>query len=692
MTGTLSRAARAALVALIASTALMTSASPASAAPCGYGTPSGDYCYDDIGGAASIVGYTGVDTILTIPAMLDGLPVTTIGYGAFMSCSLTSVTLPDSVTTIDGQAFYACALDSLDLGNGVTSIGLMAFAHNFLTSVDLPASVTTVGDIAFDFNPLALVRIAGDEPASIGLDVFGDPEHGTDPIVTFHSGATYSSGAPFAPGTWMANSTFYRVQEESTVTFSAAHGVAPEPVDVITLNELAGISDGEVADPGDPFETGWRFDGWFDAPTGGNLVGFPLTVTADATLYAHWTATPCGSATRSGDFCYAESGGHATITDYLGAGGDLVIPGTLDGFPVTTIGYIAFLSNGLTSINLPESVTWIDVAAFQNNDLTTVLLTDSVTHIGDSAFLGNDISILRIGDSVTTIEGWAFYTNSLDDVTIPASVEDIGELAFGDNPVTAVRMDGDEPSTMAADVFGPVSGLHDPLVTFRSGAAYTTITPGYWRAGPTDYRVQELSSLTWVTAHGMAPPTGSAITLNVLEDMYDWIIWSPTAPSADGYRFTGWYDAASGGDLVEFPLAIHADTTFYAHWATPEVTAPATAGAGHSISVDGTGFEPGESVNIELHSDPVHLTTVIADVAGEIHVSVTLPAGTPAGSHTLVLTGSATGVTTKPITLNGALAFTGLNTAPLALTGLGLSACGAGLIVASLFVRRRSSR
>jgi hypothetical protein len=43
-----------------------------------------------------------------------------------------------------------------------------------------------------------------------------------------------------------------------------------------------------------------------------------------------------------GDFEYASDGESITITGYTGAGGDVVIPGNIDGIPVTGIGQAAF--------------------------------------------------------------------------------------------------------------------------------------------------------------------------------------------------------------------------------------------------------------------------------------------------------------------------------------------------------------
>lgn len=66
--------------------------------------------------------------------------------------------------------------------------------------------------------------------------------------------------------------------------------------------------------------------------------------------------------------------------------------------------------------------------------------------------------------------------------------------------------------------------------------------------------------------------------------------------------------------------------------------------AGRTLTVSGSGFAAGESVRIELHSDPVLLATVAADGAGTFTESVRIPADTAAGAHRIVVT-STSGVT-----------------------------------------------
>ena len=57
-------------------------------------------------GSIIIKGYLGQSSDVRIPPVIDGLPVTVIGYGAFLEKNINSVTIPDSVIRIDSGAFY----------------------------------------------------------------------------------------------------------------------------------------------------------------------------------------------------------------------------------------------------------------------------------------------------------------------------------------------------------------------------------------------------------------------------------------------------------------------------------------------------------------------------------------------------------------------------------------------------------
>ena len=111
------------------------------------------------------------------------------------------------------------------------------------------------------------------------------------------------------------------------------------------------------------------------------------------------------------DFKYTVNGGAVTITEYIGSENDIVIPDSISGFPVTSIGEGAFCDTGLTSVIIPNSVTIISDGAFLANYLTNVIIPDSVTTIGRSAFAHNQLTEVIIPKSVSNIGVDAFDEN-----------------------------------------------------------------------------------------------------------------------------------------------------------------------------------------------------------------------------------------------------------------------------------------
>ena len=83
------------------------------------------FIYQKENDGITILGYSGIESTLTVPDKIEGLPVKKIGKNAFRGFSfLTSITLPDSVTVID-SAFVGCTdLTEAHVGAGIQSMAL----------------------------------------------------------------------------------------------------------------------------------------------------------------------------------------------------------------------------------------------------------------------------------------------------------------------------------------------------------------------------------------------------------------------------------------------------------------------------------------------------------------------------------------------------------------------------------------
>ena len=134
------------------------------------------------------------------------------------------------------------------------------------------------------------------------------------------------------------------------------------------------------------------------------------------------------------------------ITRYKGKDTDVRIPPQIRGKPVTGIGILkgsgppSICNAILTSVTIPDSVTYIGKNAFRENQLTSVTIGNGVTSIGNYAFYGNQLTSINIPNSVTSIGDYAFERNQLTSVTIGNSVTSIGIGAFAYNQLTNVTI------------------------------------------------------------------------------------------------------------------------------------------------------------------------------------------------------------------------------------------------------------
>jgi hypothetical protein len=199
-----------------------------------------------------------------------------------------------------------------------------------------------------------------------------------------------------------------------------------------------------------------------------------ILAAALALLLAVSFAAPSGAQALSADgFEYTVTRSVATVTGCTSTcPTNLVIPATLGGYSVASIGSYAFYASGLTSLTLPNTLVSIAEFAFEANPLTTVSIPDSVETIGMGAFFRNSLTVLQLGNQVISIGEAAFADlgpneNSISSLIIPDSVASIGSSAFSGNALTSVTFFGDAPT----DGVGVFSGNSDLSFVTRSSTA-----------------------------------------------------------------------------------------------------------------------------------------------------------------------------------------------------------------------------
>ncbi|HXT10046.1 MAG TPA: leucine-rich repeat domain-containing protein [Candidatus Angelobacter sp.] len=135
-------------------------------------------------------------------------------------------------------------------------------------------------------------------------------------------------------------------------------------------------------------------------------------------------------------FACTTNNGTIAITGYSGPGGDVSIPDSLGGLPVTSIADAAFQGDtNLSVVTIPNSVTNIGARAFEGCIwLLGVNLPTNFPSIGNLTFNQCfQLVGINLPNTITNIGDAAFGScSSLREITIPDSVKNIGNSAFND--------------------------------------------------------------------------------------------------------------------------------------------------------------------------------------------------------------------------------------------------------------------
>ena len=431
---------------------------------------------------------------VVLPTIIDGKPVTEIGYEAFKKCNMKSVIIPGSVTKIGWQPFIDCTnLTSISIPDGVTEIGPGAFYEcTSLVSVTIPDSVVEICSSAFSETPWLesqteefvitdngiLLAYNGNSshveiPNTVRIISGGFSFNKGLTSVTIPNSVTRICEDAFSycteltsitiPGsvTVIGPGAFEKCENLSKVTIS--NGVKEIghnafwnctsltsitiPDSVLEIGNQAFVDCRNLTSVTIPDGFAKIGSGVFDYTPWLESLTEEFVIRGDGVLLkyngnASNVVIPAGVKTISNAFYGNESLSRVTIPDSVTEiGGDAFfrcanltsvnIPDS-----VTTIGAWAFGDcTSLTSVNIPDSVSYIGYRTFAwCESLTSISIPDGVTYIDSEAFRGcKNLTTVSVPDSVTYIGYGAFEgCERLTTISIPDGVTYIGEEAFKD--------------------------------------------------------------------------------------------------------------------------------------------------------------------------------------------------------------------------------------------------------------------
>lgn len=390
------------------------------------------------------------DGVIDIPdtVISGGQPytVTAIGYSAFGSLStpinVSSVFIPATVLSIGDSAFIYCdALTTVTFAENsqLKSIERAAFwgsehVHPRFKEIKIPDSVETIGNGAF-YECRDLERIA--LPSALQ----------TLSSVTFYNCTALSEVTFPASLKTIESSAFSGCRNLSEVNLPASLTAIRSSVFHLCINLKTVSYDGSL-------------EQWSQITADNDVLGYscPSLVMSDYTaqfiLVKNAFLDPPPKT--------------VTITKYTGTESTVILPSTINSWPVTKIGEDAFQDNTtITSVTIPASVTEIGSNAFAGctnltivnyaGDWSNLTIQSGNPAVQDAAnaplfdfeFIPPDNTAVIVtnykyngaaadvtipsryqGKPVTTIGHAAFFNSAVTSVTIPDSVTSISDEAF----------------------------------------------------------------------------------------------------------------------------------------------------------------------------------------------------------------------------------------------------------------------
>ena len=384
---------------------------------------------------------------VVIPEEINGVPVESIGTGAFLRSGLTSVQLPE----------------------GLLTIGQSAFAGNELTSVSLPVTLNSVGGLAFSSNRITDEGL--DIPENFDVNAFQGDVFSSNNITRLPR-YFYQDRITKIPGLFGSNK------------FSGTL-VIPDNIEHIE-GAFANNSITDVVLP----EGIKSLLGSFYLNQSLHSINLPSSLESiGANTFGETALTRIELPE-----------GLKNIDDRAFYGAPLQTLTIPEG--VKNIGEYAFYGTDITNLKISSSVNdlRIEYFAFQNASITDLELTGNISLVGSSAFSGNPIKNLLISSGVRNISVSAFNTySSYDSITVNSQegfdalrVGAVKKLAIGGSVVdlsknSSIARKSEDVSIQSGVNNIPSSFFGDTLKRVEINNPDTIIDPSAFDGSVLDY-------------------------------------------------------------------------------------------------------------------------------------------------------------------------------------------------------------
>lgn len=425
----------------------------------------------------TITGYTGAGGAVVIPAEIDGKPVVALDQYAFragdkyncpQAANITSIVVPDSVKSIGSNCFNGCGIETISLPEACifgSTAGAFRNCSN-LKSVRIPSGLTAIGNFFFE-NCTSLEEVTFAEPNTItstgnsafsnctslkeivfpdGMTTIGSSFGGCTALADVTIPATVTSIAVSLDTCNPDNMTIHCYKDSYAQTWAVEKGLKVNVLDAgdeliyDVLNAKIAAAETALGDNAAYYTKDSLAVLRTELESAKNV----KDTAAEQTQIDDAAAALDAKIKALVPFAFkytVNENNEVTITGFnddkseiITPSMDVVIPGTIDGMPVTEIAAGVFENRLIKTLSLPASVKTIGENAFKSCPvLTSVTFEgDGLVTIGDNAFNGaQKLAKITLPETLESIGMQAFSgARVLKSLTIPASVKTIGDYAI----------------------------------------------------------------------------------------------------------------------------------------------------------------------------------------------------------------------------------------------------------------------